>query len=189
MLNMALTVEIKNKLIEALVRGGYSLIDAKNAASGPNAENLVKEYLKTLNITSFINQWINHFADYDKAYGFQCVDLMRYYIQFLFNINAYSVVPANTGAYQMFAAYKSNKYFTKVINNPKDKNQIPPVGAIIFWKPYQFLLTGKLGHVGIVSSVNTINMIIFNQNWPTNSNCHLQKFGWRGVAGWLVPNK
>jgi hypothetical protein len=184
---MALSTDQKNKLIEALIKGGYNLIDAKNAANGPTAENLVKEYLKTSNITSFINIWINRFADYDKAWGYQCVDLMRYYVKFLFNIDAYKIIPANVGAYQMFAAYKSDKYFTKVINNPKDQNQIPPIGAIMFWKPYQLFLTGKNGHVGMVQTPNILNNIIFNQNWPTNSNCHLQKFGWRGVAGWLIP--
>ena len=132
----------------------------------------------------FIEKNNGKFIDYDQHWGFQCVDCMREYIIECMGLNPYEAIPANNYAKNMFYNFNS-KYFTRVWNKA---NNFPKKGDIIFWKTYPFV-TGIAGHVGIVVSADVNNLIVFNQNYPTNSPCELRKFKYRGVIGWLSPKK
>lgn len=133
-----------------------------------------------LTLDQFINKNLNKFVNYDNAWGFQCVDLMREYIIECLCLSPYKAIPATNYAKNIFYNYKGND-FVKIKNTPKG---IPKKGDIIFWGTYPFV-TGIAGHVGIVVSADINNIIVFNQNYPTNSPCGLRKFNYRGVIGWL----
>lgn len=40
-----------------------------------------------MNFQTFKNQWLDHTVDYDRAYGFQCVDLIKQYLHQVFGLN------------------------------------------------------------------------------------------------------
>jgi cell wall-associated NlpC family hydrolase len=131
----------------------------------------------------FLDKYNWQYVDYDKYYGYQCVDLMRQYIKDVFDLNPYQVLPPAPGAKQIYQRYNTGYPFKKI---PNTREAIPINGDIIFWGWY-WGLTGPNGHVGIVvgdgSSVN--NFISFDQNWPRGSACHRQLHDYRGVMGWL----
>lgn len=185
-----MTVQERQQLIEALIRGGYNLVDATNAANGSTAGVLYKEYVKVDLFEQFISNNLNRPLDFDKKFGNQCVDLMRCYIRDVLKYDPYTV-PANTNAYSMFRDFpnEGTKYFKKVYNNPRDVKQVPPKGAILFWKRFVPFITGSGGHVAIEHDTDGYKLVSFDQNWPTNTFCHLQKHSYSGLWGWLVPLK
>jgi hypothetical protein len=137
-----------------------------------------------MTLDAFITKYSGKFVDYDGKYGFQCVDLMRQYLVDVLGINGYAL-PGVSYAKQLFQNFKPNKYFTKIKNLPTNA---PKKGDIVVWNTYPFI-TGWAGHVGVCTSANTISLIVFNQNYPTGSPCSLRKFNYKGVLGWLSPNK
>lgn len=73
--------------------------------------------------------------------------------------------------------------FTLVKNTPLN---VPKPGDIVFWGFY-LGITGLAGHVAIFKEGNVNGFISFDQNFPTNSPCHLQTHSYRGVLGWFTP--
>jgi len=136
----------------------------------------------------FVAKYQGRFVDYDKKYGFQCVDLIRQYVKEVHGLDAYKAIPAGATAKVIFQNFKSNAYFTKVLNS---KNNIPKKGDILFWGTYP-TVTGWAGHTAIFDSGDLYTVISFDQNYPTGSYCKLVKHGsgkifhgYRGVMGWL----
>jgi cell wall-associated NlpC family hydrolase len=136
----------------------------------------------------FLNRWMNHYVDYDKAYGFQCTDLMRQYVREVYGLAPYTAIPSTGSAANIYKNFKSNKYFKKIDNTPTG---LPKKGDIIFWKYYPGLF-GWAGHVGIYDSGDMYTIISFDQNYPTGQPCKLVRHGinkwlhgYRGCLGWL----
>lgn len=128
----------------------------------------------------FRDKYLGKFVDYDKRYGFQCVDLMRQYLKEVRGVDPYKVLPGATYAKQLFWNYKTGP-LTKVLNGPTNA---PKQGDVVFWNTFPFV-TGIAGHVGIVESADANSLIVFSQNYPTGSACSLRKFSYKGVMGWL----
>lgn len=129
---------------------------------------------------SFVTKYNGKFVDYDKKYGYQCVDNMRTYIKEVLSLDGYTLPPV-TYAKQLFTNFKTNKYFHRVFNSPTN---VPKKGDIIIWNYYPFF-TGWAGHVAIFYSGDVNSLITFDQNYPTNSPCHFQKHNYKGVLGWI----
>jgi hypothetical protein len=137
-------------------------------------------------LQSFIDKYNGKFVEYNHdAYKFQCMDLMRQYVHDVLGINPYDAIPASPTARQCFQNFKSNKYFTKVINTPTG---VPKKGDIVFWGLYPFV-TGTAGHVAIFSGGNVSRFISFDQNYPTGQPCKFVNHSYRGVLGWLTARK
>ena len=118
----------------------------------------------------------------------QCMDLMRQYVKEVYGIDPYKAIPAAPTAKACFNNFKSNQYFTKILNTP---NGIPKQGDIIFWGTYP-TVTGLAGHVAIYDKGDVYTLISFDQNYPTGKPCLFVKHGsnkwlhgYRGVLGWL----
>ena len=114
-----------------------------------------------INLEQFIQKWKGKRNDYDKAYGYQCVDLIKQYTLEVFNIRLWSFWgSAKTGWKNSFKTFTSN-IWEKIPNNPKDPNQVPQTGDIIFWNKWRY------GHVAVVvqwyKGSNKIK--ILEQNW------------------------
>lgn len=137
-----------------------------------------------ITLDQFIKKNNGRFVDYDRAFGYQCVDLMREYIIECLGLAPYKVIPPVNYAKNAFYNYTGN-VFNKIWNG---RTNYPKKGDIIFWKTYPFV-TGIAGHVGIVVSADVNNIIVFNQNYPTRNPCLLRRFNYRGVIGWLSPKK
>lgn len=133
-----------------------------------------------MTIQQFLDKYNGKPIDYDKKFGFQCVDLMRQYIKEVLGGSPYQVIPAADYAKNMFYNYKGT-YFEKIYNSPTNS---PSKGDIVFWKTYLFV-TGIAGHVAIAVDAGMMSLITFDQNWPRGTFCHFQKHSYRGVIGWL----
>lgn len=114
--------------------------------------------------------------DYDGAYNYQCVDVIKKYYKEIIGIN-----PQKGNAIDYWTTYPTGS-FTKVKNTPSG---VPPIGSIIIWN------LGKYGHIGVVYSANVNQFETFEQNWkgtgltPTEFRVH----NYSNVLGWLIPKK
>jgi hypothetical protein len=139
-----------------------------------------------MNLQLFIDKYNGKFVDYDGKFGYQCVDLMRFYINEIFGLNPYDILPGAIYAKQIFQRFpatpSASKYFTKIINTPTG---VPKKGDIVFWGWYPFV-TGIAGHVAIFVEGDTNRFISFDQNFPLRSSCHYVNHSYRGVMGWLT---
>lgn len=134
-----------------------------------------------MTLKEFINKYLGKFVDYDKKFGYQCVDLMRQYIKEVLKLDPYKAFPANKYAKYMFNYYST----TLMIKTVNGKTNFPKAGDIIFWSTFPFI-TGIAGHVGIVVSADVNHVIVLHQNYPLNSSCSLRKFSYKGVLGWFT---
>lgn len=78
-------------------------------------------------------------------------------------------------------ANADEKFFDKILNTPDAVAQIGDIA--VFGISY-----GKFGHTGVVHKPIDINTLeIFSQNDPLGSNCHLVKYTYKHIIGWLRP--
>lgn len=78
-----------------------------------------------------------------------------------------------------------SRYYKRVFNNPNDPHQLPPVGAIIFWK-YSLPGSGGNGHTATVLARDGSGFTSFDQNWG-GAYAHRVRHNWNYVAGWIIP--
>ena len=145
-------------------------------------------FLKLMTLDSLIKKYQGRYLDYDGAYGAQCVDLMRAYVKEVLGHPPYLAIPTTGNAKNIYYNFKNNLFFTKIANTPTG---VPKKGDIIFfktslWYPW---LYGIAGHVAIFTGGDTMNVISFDQNWPTYTPCHLQRHTYKDCLGWLSPRK
>lgn len=130
-------------------------------------------------VNNFLNRWNGRGVDFDKAYGFQCMDL---YQQFNKDVVGAFHVP-NPSAYMVWDNYPQN-FYTKIPNSPV---AVPQRGDVVVWGKSKSL---PYGHIAIATGEGDIKKFkSMDQNWPTGSVCHIQEHTYTGVIGWLRPNK
>jgi hypothetical protein len=134
-------------------------------------------------IDQFTTKYKGRFVDYDHAFGAQCVDLMRQYCYDVRGVDGYMAIPSTGAAKNIFYNFKDNKYFVKVLNG---KYNAPKKGDIVFFGTYLFLY-GLSGHVAVCEAADAMNLLTFDQNYPTGTPCHFQKHSYKGCLGWLTP--
>ena len=134
-----------------------------------------------MQLYEFINKWQGRYCDFDGAYGFQCVDLMRQYVKDVHGLATYTAIPTVGAAKDIYKNFRTNRYFYKIGNLP---NNIPQKGDIMFFGYYPFIF-GWAGHVGIVESASLYHVVLFNQNYPTGNPCGLRRFSYKGALGWF----
>lgn len=137
--------------------------------------------------TNWCNGQIGHALDYDGQYGCQCTDFVNYYIRFVTGKDAYAQGYAVPAAAQYFDVAAPTGW-TKVANNPSDKNQVPPQGAFIVYSG-AMPGTGGAGHVEVVDSADANGITVWNQNWGGKQYVQHLTHTWNNyVRGWLIPN-
>lgn len=138
-------------------------------------------------LDSFIARWKGQPTDFDGAYGYQCVDLMRRYAEDVLGLNA--ELPKGN-AYSIFDNANSSK-FEKIFNKA---NNIPLKGDIIFWK--EAASNGNAGHVAIFIKGDVKSFASFDQNYckagdgSGKGDCAPRTVTHKyteGVVGWLHP--
>ena len=139
-----------------------------------------------MTIKQFVDKWLGKKADFDGAYGGQCVDLARFYFRDVLEINQpKSVVGAGDfwGNYDSDPNLKNN--FTKISNTA---DFIPKEGDVMIWNKRA---GGGYGHIAIVygNDHNTTYFHSFDQNWSKVSYCEIVKHPYTNVYGVFRPLK
>lgn len=137
-----------------------------------------------MDLYQFIDKWIGKKADWDGAYGGQCVDLFRFYNHEVLEIDQPKGV---VGAADFWTNYESDsvlgKNFDKIPNTP---NFTPQSGDVMLWNKNA---GGGFGHVAICTGENTGTQYFksFDQNWSRVSYCEIVNHNYKNVLGVLRP--
>jgi hypothetical protein len=142
-----------------------------------------------MNVQEFFNKWNHVGADFDGAFGNQCVDLVQFYNQEV--IGGPRLVGA--GAKDIWDTYPRD-FYDRITNTPTG---VPIMGDIMIWGT----AAGPFGHIAVVQSADVNNFTSFDQNWPLQGVddghgnfigtgvCHFQGHNYTSpaVLGWLHP--
>lgn len=129
-----------------------------------------------MTLTEFIKKWEGKAVDFDKSYGFQCVDLVKqYWFEILGN-----PVPKGNGKDWI------NNAGTKCTKTVYKKGLIPAPGSIISWSG-SLPSSGGYGHVALVISATPTSFISFDQNWASAKFCRRVEHNYSYVQGWITP--
>lgn len=128
----------------------------------------------------FVKTYKGKKIDYDKAYGVQCVDLAKLYIDKVLEIKPQSIGNAEAywNRYEELNYLKSNFY--KIQNYPAF---IPQKGDVAVWGKKH----GKFGHIAIADGVGTTSYFYsYDENWGGRGQGmtrikHTYKSGFEGV--------
>ena len=130
-----------------------------------------------MNTRDFFKKYDGKGVDWDGAYGFQCVDLYRQYVN---DVLGFKQSPSVSGAADIWNTVDVNLY-EKIPNSP---TAIPQLGDILIWNKRA---GGGYGHVAIFSDGDVNRFTSFDQNYPTGSLCAFREHNYTNVTGWLRP--
>lgn len=134
-----------------------------------------------MNYQEFINEYNGKSFDYDGISGVQCVDLIKMYLDKVFEIK-----PAAWGNakdyYENFNNLPLKNYFTRIKNTP---DLIPQKGDICIWGTG---LGNKYGHIAIATGEGTAKQFYsYDLNWGGKTVCRVLH-NYTGFLGVLRPN-
>jgi len=133
---------------------------------------------------AFIAKNKNYGLDFDGSYGFQCVDLARYYWRDVLEISQPRGV---SGAKNFWTNYDSDpnlkNNFTKIADS---KELIPLKGDVMIWGANH----GVWGHIAIVIEGTANDFTCFSQNDPTGAKSIIKYYkNFNGTLGVLRPKR
>ena len=133
---------------------------------------------------AFIAKNKNYGLDFDGSYGFQCVDLARYYWRDVLEISQPRGV---SGAKNFWTNYDSDpnlkNNFTKIADS---KELIPLKGDVMIWGAKY----GVWGHIAIVIEGTANDFTCFSQNDPTGAKSIIKYYkNFNGTLGVLRPKR
>lgn len=137
-----------------------------------------------MTLQQFITKWQGKKADWDNAYGGQCVDLFRYYCHEVLNIDQPKPV---RGAGNFWTDFEKDIVLTKHFKKIPNSSDFKPIeGDVMIWN---FNAGGGFGHVGICTGENTGLQYFksFDQNWSRISYCEIVNHNYTNVYGVLRP--
>ena len=130
-------------------------------------------------LNKFIAQFTGHGIDYDGKYGAQCYDVIQEWNvnwlgnRFLAGDYAYQLLNKNPDQYKTYSNDSPTAH--------------PEIGDICVLKnAYNYVG----GHTGLVvghqtQGKNTDWVDLFEQNDPTGSTCHIKRYSYEYISGWL----
>jgi hypothetical protein len=139
-----------------------------------------------MNYSEFKNQWLGKRIDYDSLYGWQCVDIIKQWLD-----SGFSIKPGAWG--NAIDYWRSTNpgvliAFKKVTNTP---DYIPPQGSIVIFNATS---SNKYGHIAIVDSATKTVLNILEQNGGAGTGTgtgvdaiRLRNPGYNNIAGFLEP--
>lgn len=126
-----------------------------------------------MTLEAFILLYVGTGMDFDGRFGYQCVDLYRYYLHDVLQIPQ---SPPVVGAADIWMSPPPE--CVKIPNTPTN---IPLPGDMVVWSRNY----GPFGHVGIFYLGDVMKFVSFDQNLPTGTLAHLQHHTYANVLGWL----
>ena len=139
-----------------------------------------------MNYSEFKNQWLGKRIDYDSLYGWQCVDIIKQWLD-----SGFSIKPGAWG--NAIDYWRSTNpgiltAFKKVTNTP---DYIPPQGSIVIFNATS---SNKYGHIAIVDSATKTVLNILEQNGGAGTGTgtgvdviRVRNSGYNNIAGFLEP--
>lgn len=131
----------------------------------------------------FLEAHIGKAMDYDEVAPNQCVDLAKFYLKQVFDIESGAWGNAHCwyDNFNNIPNLKNN--FTRIANTPEF---IPQRGDIMVWS---ISLNGKWGHIAICDGIgDTTYFYSYDQNWSGNLDpCNRIKHNYNHVLGVLRP--
>lgn len=134
-----------------------------------------------MNYTEFVAAYNGKATDYDGAYGAQCVDLIKVYLDKVFGIKPGSW--GNAKYYWIDYAKHTQlvNAFNRISNTP---SFVPQKGDIMVWNGNK---GGGAGHLGICTGEgNTSYFYSYDQNW-SGKEMQREKHDYEDVYGVLRP--
>lgn len=139
-----------------------------------------------LTLDQFVNKWLGKKADFDGAYGGQCVDLFRFYVkEVLSRPQPRSVKGAKDFWFKFEQDPNLKNFYTRI---PNTITAVPQKGDVMIWDAYS---GNPYGHVSIYLSGNVFWFTSLDQNYPTLSKVTKTRHNYLRpkVVGWLRPRK
>ena len=136
-----------------------------------------------MTFNEWLEKWNGHYIDFDGIYGNQCMDLMHQYCVEMLGITDGRVLaaPSAKDVWNNFENIFGHELFDKIPNTPTG---VPQEGDIVLWT------SGTWGHVAIFVEGDVSTFRSFDQNYPTDSPCHIQLHtSYTGIGGWLRCKK
>lgn len=129
----------------------------------------------------FIKKYNGKSIDYDGAYGVQCTDLIKLYVEKVFGVSAGSASWGNAKYYYTNTPAKLKNITTKIANTA---SFVPKKGDIMVWNGN---VGGGAGHVAICTGEGTTSYFYsYDQNWNGKA-MHKVKHDYDNVYGVLRP--
>lgn len=129
----------------------------------------------------FINTYLGKGFDYDKVAGVQCVDLIKMYLNKVFDLNPGSWGNAKD-YYENYNNLPLKTSFTRIENTP---SFMPQKGDIVVWGAG---LGNKYGHIAIATGEgDTHQFYSHDLNWGSKT-VHKVLHNYKGFLGVLRPN-
>jgi hypothetical protein len=125
----------------------------------------------------FIGKHNGQYVTAPGGYGGQCVDLCN-----VFLIEERHQQPVRANAIDW--SHVTIPGMSWVANSPSN---FPPPGSIVVWGEYPPHGIGPYGHVAVSVLADGMNVLSFDQNYPSGTPCHLQYHDYGGVLGWHKP--
>lgn len=162
-----------NSFSEAAIKADEFLKSLKSGETGAGSMTFDK----------FVSTYNGKGTDYDGAYGVQCVDLIKLYLDKVFGIKAGSWGNAKYYWLNFEKISELKNSFTKISNTA---SFVPQKGDIMVWN-------GKVGsgcgHVAICTGKGTTSYFYsYDQNW-NGKKMHKVKHGYDNVYGVLRPKE
>lgn len=135
-----------------------------------------------MNFDEFVNAYLGKATDYDGAYGVQCTDLIKLYVEKVFGVSAGSASWGNAKYYYTNTPAKLKNITTKIKNTA---SFVPKKGDIMVWNKN---VGNGCGHVAICTGEGTTSYFYsYDQNWNGKA-MHKVKHTYDNVYGVLRPN-
>ena len=129
----------------------------------------------------FVKKYNGKSIDYDGAYGVQCTDLIKLYVEKVFGVSAGSASWGNAKYYYTNTPAKLKNITTKIANTA---SFVPKKGDIMVWNGN---VGGGAGHVAICTGEGTTSYFYsYDQNWNGKA-MHKVKHDYDNVYGVLRP--
>jgi hypothetical protein len=149
-----------------------------------------------MNYYSFKSQYLGKRYDYDKVYGYQCVDLAKLWAFAGWGLKPHAVGHGGhaKNVFNHADSMLSSKVARRIPNTPTG---IPPTGAIIV---FDSAPKNIYGHIAVVEKADTNRVTVLEQNANGKGDgrgtgairVHTYKYTANGagvgkVLGWLIP--
>lgn len=135
-----------------------------------------------MNYNEFVNTYMGKAIDYDGVSGVQCVDLIKQYLDSVFDIKPGAWGNAKDYYLNFNSIPQLRSNFTRIANTPW---LVPQKGDIVVWG---CAVGGGYGHISIATGVgNTSQFNSYDQNWNGKA-MHEVLHNYRGFLGVLRPD-
>lgn len=141
------------------------------------------EYTKKFNNSTIIEE--------NPSLGTQCVALVKHYSYNVLNIPLWIFWnTARNGWLNIENTFKKDLRI-KILNNPKDKNQAPPVGAILFFNTWRYWHTSIcLENFKWENKLKVFEQNVWNWNWEGyDDRAKISYITYKNIYGWYISKK